>query len=98
MYLREREFKTRQCIRYFHNSRKPTIQLREMSYFNILIEFAIPKKVTRLIEMFLSEICSRVRVRQHLPDTFPIKNGLNQRDVLSPLLCNFGSVYAIRRP
>jgi len=47
--------------------------------------------------MFLREICSRVRVRQHLPDTFPIKNGLNKRDVLSPLLCNFASEYAIRR-
>ena len=54
-------------------------------------------KLTTLIEMCLSEIYSRVRVRQHLPDTFPIKNGLKQRDVLSSLLCNFASEYAIRR-
>jgi len=44
--------------------------------------------------MFLSEICSRVRVRQHLVDTLPIKN---QRDVLSPLLYNFASECVIRR-
>ena len=47
--------------------------------------------------MCLSEIYSRVRVRQHLPDTFPIKNGLKQRDVLSPLFCNLASEFAIRR-
>jgi len=47
--------------------------------------------------MCLSEIHSRVRVRQHLPHTFPVKNGLKKkRDVLSPLLCNFASYYAIR--
>jgi hypothetical protein len=97
MYLRRKGYKTRQCIRYFHTSRKPTIQIRGWSFFNILIKFGIPMKLTRLIEMCLSEICSRVRVRQQLPDTFPIKNGLKQRDVLSPLLWNFASEYAIGR-
>jgi hypothetical protein len=30
-------------------------------------------------------------------DNFPIQNGLKQGDVLSPLLFNFASVYAIRK-
>jgi hypothetical protein len=94
---KKKGFTKMQCIRYFQTSRKPTIQLRGWFCFNILIELGIPMKPTRLIEMCLSEIYCRVRVRQHLPDTFPIKNGLKQRDVLSPLLCNFASEYAIGR-
>jgi sorting nexin-29 len=68
----------------------------EVSY-NILIEFGIPMKLVRLIKMCLSETCSRVRVGKHLSDTFPIKNGLKQGDVLSPLLFSFALEYAIRR-
>jgi hypothetical protein len=68
-------FTTRQCIRYFQSSRKPTIHLRGCFCFNIPIDFGIPIKLTRLIEMCLSEIHSRVRVRQHLPHKLPVKNG-----------------------
>jgi hypothetical protein len=32
-----------------------------------------------------------------LSDTFPIKNGLQQEDALSPLLFSFALEYAIRR-
>jgi retron-type reverse transcriptase len=54
-------------------------------------------KQVRLIEMFLNETYSRVRVHKHLCDTFPNRNGLKQGDVLSPLLLNFALQYAIRR-
>jgi hypothetical protein len=47
--------------------------------------------------MCLSETYSRVRVGKHLSDTFPIKNGLKERDALSSLLFNFTLEYAIRR-
>jgi len=36
-----------------------------------------------------------VRVGKYLPDIFPIKNGLKQRDILSPLIL-FALKYAIR--
>jgi hypothetical protein len=68
---------------------------REVLY-NILIEFGIPKKLVRLVEMCLNVTHSRVRVGKHLSDTFPIKNDLKQ-DALSPVLFNFALEYAIRR-
>ena len=64
--------------------------------YNILIEFGIPMKLVRLIKMCPAETCSRVQVGNHLSDVFPIKNGLKQGDVLSPLLFDFALVYAIR--
>jgi len=33
----------------------------------------------------------------HLSDMFPIKKCFNKEDVLSPVLLNFASVYAVRR-
>ena len=63
----------------------------------ILMEFGIPKKLIRLIKMFLTEIYSRVRVGKNLSDMFPIRNGLKQGDALSPLLFNFALEYSIRR-
>jgi retron-type reverse transcriptase len=65
--------------------------------YKILIEFSIPMKLVRLINMCLSETYSRVRVGKHLSDTFPIKNGLKQGGALSPLLFNFALEHAIRR-
>ena len=47
--------------------------------------------------MCLSETCSRVRVGKYLSDMFPIRNGLKQRDALSPLLFNCALEYTIRR-
>ena len=65
--------------------------------YNILIEFGVPKKLVRLIQMCLTETYSRVRIGKNLSDMFPIRNGLKQGDALSPLFFNFASEYAIRR-
>jgi hypothetical protein len=65
------------------------IQLGEGVLYNILIELGTPMKLVGLIKMCLNETYSRVQVGKHLSDMFPIKNGLKQRDVLSPLLFNF---------
>jgi hypothetical protein len=40
---------------------------------------------------------SKVRIRKHLSDSFPIKNGLKQGDALSSLLFNFALEYAIEK-
>jgi hypothetical protein len=57
--------------------------------YNILTEFGIPMKMVRLINMCLIETYSRARVRKHLSDLFPIRNGLIKGDALSPSLFNF---------
>jgi len=68
---------------------------REVLY-NILIEFGVPRKLVKLIIMFLTETFSRVRVGKNLLGMFPIRNGLKKGDALSPLLSNFELDYAIR--
>ncbi|KAJ4434697.1 hypothetical protein ANN_23265 [Periplaneta americana] len=65
---------------------------REVLY-NILIEFGIPKKLARLIKMYLSETYIIDRIGQFLSDAFPIHCGLKQGDVLLPLLFNFSLQY-----
>jgi len=55
---------------------------------NIPIEFGIGMKMERLIKMWLNGTYRRIRVRKHLSDMFPIKNGLKQGDALTPLLFN----------
>ena len=65
--------------------------------YNILLEFGIPIKLVRVINMCLTETYSRVRVDMNFSDMFPIRNGLKQGDALSPLLFNFALEYAIRR-
>jgi hypothetical protein len=40
---------------------------------------------------------SKVRIGKHLPDNFPIQNGLKQGDALSPARFNFALEYAIRK-
>jgi len=48
-------------------------------------------------KLYLNEACSGVHVGKHLSDMFPIRNGLKQIDILSPLLFNFALDCAIRR-
>jgi hypothetical protein len=52
--------------------------------------------LVKLIEIYLNEAYSRVRVGKHLSDTFPIKKGLKKGDASSPLLFNFAVEYVIR--
>ena len=58
--------------------------------------FDIPRKLLRLIKMSLTETYSRVWVGKNVSDRFPIRNGLKQRDVLSPRLFDFALEYIIR--
>jgi hypothetical protein len=81
----------RQYISYSRTTRK-TDSVRMNVLYNILIELGAPMKLVRLIKMHLSETYNK-----HLSDSFPIQNGLKQRDALSPLLFNFALEHAIRK-
>ena len=48
-------------------------------------------------KMCLIETYRRGRIGKRLSGMFPIGNGLNQGDALSPLLSNFALKYSIRR-
>jgi hypothetical protein len=52
---------------------------------NILIEFGIPMKLVRLIKMCLNETYSKVRIGNHLSDSFLIQNSFKQGDALPQL-------------
>jgi hypothetical protein len=80
----------------FVDFKKAYDSVRREVLYNFLIEFGIPLKLVRLIQMCLNETCSRVRVGKQLSDRFPIKNGLKQGDALSSLLFNFALEYVIR--
>jgi hypothetical protein len=54
-------------------------------------------KLVRLIKMCLNEAYSNVHRGKHLSDSFPIQDGLEQDDALSPLFFNFALEYAIRK-
>src|SRR5215510_13726829 len=73
------------------------IQLGGMSYIIFSLSLVSPMKMLRSIKMCLTETYRRVQVGKNLSDMFPIRNGLKQRDALSPLLFNFALKYAIRR-
>jgi hypothetical protein len=47
--------------------------------------------------MRLSETYIKVRIGKHIPENFPIQNGLKQGDALSPLFFNLALEYAIRK-
>jgi hypothetical protein len=79
----------------FIDFRKVYDSLRREVLYNILIEVSLPMKLVRIIKMCLNETCSKVRIRKHLPDSFPIQNGLKQGDVLLPLVFVISLAYAI---
>jgi len=63
--------------------------MRKKVLDNNLTGFGFLIQLVRLIKMCLNETYSRVWVSKYLSDIFPIKNGLKQRDTISPLLFNF---------
>jgi hypothetical protein len=81
----------------FIDFKKAYDSLKREVLYNILLEFAIPRKLVRLIKMCLNETYSKVRIGKLLSDKFPIRNGLKQGDALSPLLFNFALEYAVRK-
>jgi hypothetical protein len=54
-------------------------------------------KLVRLIKMCLNESYNKVRIGKRFSSSFPIQNGLKQKDALSPLLFNFALEYVIRK-
>jgi len=64
---------------------------------NILTEYGIHMKLVTLIKICLNEIYSRDWVGKDLSDMFPIENGLEQGDALTPLLFNFALQHTIWR-
>ena len=77
--------------------KKAYYSVRRVVWYNILIGFDIPMKLIWLIKMRLTETYSTVRVGKNFSDIFPIRNGLKQGDVLSPLLFKFVLDYATTR-
>jgi hypothetical protein len=65
--------------------------MKEVLY-NILIEFAVPMELVRLIKMCVNETHTKVYIGKHLSDMFPIQNGLKQENAyhhcISTLLQN----------
>jgi hypothetical protein len=66
-----------------------------LDYECFLIESGVPMKLVRLIKMCLSELYSKVHIYKHLPDNFPIQNGLKKGDALLSLFFKFVLEYAI---
>jgi hypothetical protein len=81
----------------FTDFKKACDSLRRELLCNILIEFGVPMKPVRLIEMCFIEICSKVHIRKHLSDTFSVQNDLKWGDALSQLLFDLALEYAIRK-
>ena len=86
----------KQCISLFVDFKKAYDSVRREFLYNIVIEFAIPMKLVRLIKMCLNETSTRDCIDKHLSDMFPIKNGL-KCDALLALLFSSALEYAIRR-
>jgi hypothetical protein len=70
--------------------------MRREVLYSILVEFGVPMKLVWLIEICLNETYNKVHVGKHLPNSFPIQNGLRQGDALS-LLFSFAVEYVFRK-
>jgi hypothetical protein len=72
--VRKNGNKKRLHLSYLLTSRKPVDEsVRREVLYNVLIEFSIPLKLARPVNMWLNETCSRVKVAKHVSDMFPIK-------------------------
>jgi hypothetical protein len=73
----------------FIDSKKVYDSVRREVLCSTLVEVGIPRKLVGLIKTCLNETYTEMHIGKNLSDTFPIQNGLKQRDALSPLLFNF---------
>jgi hypothetical protein len=80
----------------FIDFKKACDSVRKEVLYNILIEFGVPMKLVKLINMCLNEKYSKIHIGKHLSDNVPIHNDL-KRGALSPLLFNCALEYAIRK-
>jgi hypothetical protein len=81
----------------FVDFKKAYDSVRREVLYSILIEFRVPMKLVRPIQMCLNKMCSKVCVGKHFSDNFPIQNCLKQGNASLPLLSNFALEYAIRK-
>jgi len=84
----EKKWEYSEVCQLFIDFKKAYDSARREVLYKILIEFGIPRKLVRLIKMSLTETYSRVRVGKNVSYRFPIRNGLEQGDALSPVLFN----------
>jgi hypothetical protein len=63
----------------------------------IMGEFGIPEKFVRLLELTSENIISCVKIQMEIGSFFLIKQGLKQRNGLTPLLFNMILDYVIRK-
>jgi hypothetical protein len=73
----------------FIDFKKAHNSVRREVLYSILIEFGIPRKLVGLIKTCFNETYSTVHIGKYQSDKFPIQNGLNQGDALSPVLFTF---------
>jgi sorting nexin-29 len=81
----------------FIDFKKAYDSVRREVLYNILIKFGIPRKLSGLIKIYLSETYSGAHIGKNLSDKFIVKNGLKQGHDLSPFPFNFALEYTIRR-
>jgi hypothetical protein len=62
----------------FYRLQESLYFIYEEVLYIIFIEFGISMKLVRLINMYLTETCSRFRVGKNLSDIFPIRNDLKK--------------------
>ena len=87
-YFRKKWEYNEEVYQLFIDFKKAYDSVRMEVLYKIFVEFAIPRKLVRLIKMSLTGTYSRVRVGKNVSDRFVIRNGLEQ-DALSSLLSNF---------
>jgi hypothetical protein len=80
----------------FIDFKKAYDSVRREGLYNIITESGIPRKLVRLIKMYLNETYSAVRIGKYQSEKCSVQNGLKEGDTLSPLLFNFALEYGIR--
>jgi hypothetical protein len=68
--------KSYKVLQLFIDFKKAHDSVRWEVLYNILIEFGIPLKIIRLIEMCLNDTYSEVRIGKPLYDSFPIQRNI----------------------